>query len=380
MGNKPSIVLFLSRFGSLDRWRKDGILSREMALYERIRDAGIRVGIVSYGGNADQELAASYQGIEVLNNRWGIPARLYEAVLPRLHASSLRKYHVTKTNQMNGAAVALRSARLARSQLLARMGYMWSKFEESANGKYSARTVRARIVEGRVWSAAARIVVTTPQMAESVIRRNDRLSQRIVTIPNFIDTELFRPPSRPESSDPRVYYVGRFSSQKNVEALLQAARIGDWSLVLIGSGDSKARMQSRYEDLGKRISWLPQTTHGALSGIMSREIDILVLPSHYEGHPKVLLEAMAAGVAVIGANSSGIREIIRHRETGLLCEPTPEAINAAVMELRVDKALRERLGNAARREIVSNYSIDVIVAKEVALIEQVVSRLKSERR
>ena len=98
-----------------------------------------------------------------------------------------------------------------------------------------------------------------------------------------------------------------------------------------------------------------------------------MLPSLYEGHPKALLEAMACGVPVIAADSPGIREVIRHGETGYLCGTSPDAIRDAIEALRSDCALRGRLGVAARKYVVDHFSLDRIAELEYALLQEVVT-------
>jgi glycosyltransferase involved in cell wall biosynthesis len=80
-----------------------------------------------------------------------------------------------------------------------------------------------------------------------------------------------------------------------------------------------------------------------------RRCDIVVLPSHREGVPRILLEAAAMGIALVATDVPGCREIVRHGETGLLVPPAdPQALAAAVLCLVRDAALRARLGANAR--------------------------------
>ena len=57
---------------------------------------------------------------------------------------------------------------------------------------------------------------------------------------------------------------------------------------------------------------------------------LVILPSHYEGYPKTVLEAMACGLPVIGTDVRGIRELIRHGVTGWLCGTDSASIRAAI--------------------------------------------------
>ncbi len=100
------------------------------------------------------------------------------------------------------------------------------------------------------------------------------------------------------------------------------------------------------------------TLHGEVGFVRKRELlnqaDALVLPSlalpggRTEGAPTVLMEAMAAGLAIVASRSGGVCEIVRDGETALLVPPGDEAaLRAALARLRDDVALRLRLGAAA---------------------------------
>jgi len=95
---------------------------------------------------------------------------------------------------------------------------------------------------------------------------------------------------------------------------------------------------------------------------------VFVLPSQYEGTPKALLEAMACGLAVVGTNVPGIRELIQDGVNGLLCEPDVKAISEAIARLLNDAELRARLGRAARRFVEERYAQSKVVETEARLL------------
>lgn len=87
--------------------------------------------------------------------------------------------------------------------------------------------------------------------------------------------------------------------------------------------------------------------------------DAMVLPSHVEGFGLVLLEGMAAGMPVIGTNTSGIKEIIRHGRNGLLAEPKkPQDIAEKIILIFRDKELVSRLVAGGKRSIRTIFSLD----------------------
>lgn len=103
------------------------------------------------------------------------------------------------------------------------------------------------------------------------------------------------------------------------------------------------------------------------------QASLLVLPSFHEGHPKALPEAMTCGLAVIGTEVPGIREVIRHDERGYLCGSSPEEIRSAIQDVLGDADLRVRMGRNAREFVVEHFALERVVEMELALLSEVVS-------
>jgi glycosyltransferase involved in cell wall biosynthesis len=360
------LVLFFTRRLSLKRWDELGMFQREVALYRRLEACGIQVSFVTYGGVADLDYAVRMPGIRVCPNRWQLPRRVYERLIQWLHGDVLRRCSVIKTNQTDGSDVALRAARWWNKPLVARCGYMWSEFEARTRGHGSRRARRARRVEKRVFSAARRVVVTTPAMADDVRHRFPATACRVHITPNYVDTDAFDcTPLREPDVD--LLFVGRLDPQKNVDALLQAVRPLNVRLMLIGGGEEAAEWRSRHGDWDGRLIWQGNVRHPELPDYMNRA-KAFILPSAFEGNPKALIEAAACGLPVIAGDSPGIREMIRHRETGYLCGTRVPEIREAVRTVLADAALRRRLGRSARELAVAEFSLNKVVEKELTLL------------
>jgi glycosyltransferase involved in cell wall biosynthesis len=348
------------------------MFEREVALYRRLQERGAQIGFVTYGGAADLTYADRLPGIRILCNHWGLPERLYEWALPSLHGSHLRRASLFKTNQTNGAEVALRSARLFRKPLIARCGYMWSDFVVRQHGLNSATARRAFEMETKVFSSADRIVVTTDAMQQNIIRRIPSATKRIVVIPNYVDTDVFHPFGG-DQDEKRVIFVGRLTPQKNVTALLEAIEPLEVELSIIGVGELRPELQDRFGSMSGRLHWLGNVPNSDLPTYLNRAA-LFVLPSHYEGHPKAMIEAMACGLPVLGADSPGIRELIRHGETGWLCGTDSSSIRMAIEELMAMPQLRTELGKSARQWVMEEFALDRIAQIEFGLLTEV-SRL-----
>ena len=98
-----------------------------------------------------------------------------------------------------------------------------------------------------------------------------------------------------------------------------------------------------------------------------KEAAVFVYITHSEGLGSGALMAMSAGVPVVASRVGGLREIVRHRETGLLVENRVEEIAAAIRELLADPALARRLGDAARRDVMERFTVDHMVRRTMEI-------------
>jgi glycosyltransferase involved in cell wall biosynthesis len=82
---------------------------------------------------------------------------------------------------------------------------------------------------------------------------------------------------------------------------------------------------------------------------------------------------MSAAVPVIASRVGGLPEVVRDRETGLLVENAPAAVAAALVQLAGDPAFARRLGQAARRAVIENFTVDRMVRRTMEVYHEVLS-------
>lgn len=205
-----------------------------------------------------------------------------------------------------------------------------------------------RLIRRLSYRWARAVVVQTAgaaQWARTVVPEG-----RVVVIANGVD-------KRTESNtlrEPLVMGAGRLVEQKGFDILLRAFALTstqhpDWRLLIVGEGPERPRLERLAGDLGiaDRVQ-LPGTVSDA--EMPYARAGIFALSSRYEGFPNVLLEAMAAGCAVVASRcKSGPEEIIRDGVDGLLVQSGDVALLAAALDLlQRDPATRSRLATAAR--------------------------------
>ena len=159
---------------------------------------------------------------------------------------------------------------------------------------------------------------------------------------------------------PVVLFVGRLVEHKDVPTLLRSvARLRERGLCLLLAGDGPLAPALRADidrlDLGGRVRLLGQRDDTAA---LMRLSDMVVLPSVSEGLSNVIIEAMMQGLPVIASRVGGNVELVGHDATGLLFEAGDDAGLAACMaRLLDDPALRARLGAAAGRRALRDFSV-----------------------
>lgn len=188
-----------------------------------------------------------------------------------------------------------------------------------------------------------------------------------IVIPNWIDiapyTEIFELKNY-EAQKLTILFLGWIERFKGIYDLIEASYryrddLRDVRVMICGKGSELSRAQQRVSELG--ISDIIEF-HGWVKGNEKlsalRQAEIFVLPSHREGLPNALLEAMASGLAVISTRSGGIPSVLKNDSLGILVEPGDiEELGRAILELVHHPEKRVCLGKNARDHIAKNYDI-----------------------
>jgi len=211
--------------------------------------------------------------------------------------------------------------------------------------------------------------------------------RRFVPIRNGVDTERFSPEGEkaalPElgatAGRPVVLFVGRHDTQKRVDVLLRAfakvaARVPEARLATAGVGPRLEEYRALAAELGlaDRVAFL-----GARSDVpaLHRAASVFVLPSAAEGLPNALLEALACGTPSVATAIPGTTEVATHEREALLVPlDDEEALAAAIVRLLEDRELASRLARAGRERILSEFDMERVTDRYVALFSELVKR------
>jgi glycosyltransferase involved in cell wall biosynthesis len=169
-----------------------------------------------------------------------------------------------------------------------------------------------------------------------------------------IDTKAYTPSTLDRAPSPTFAYLGRLKKYKGVHHVIQAfAELSrrDASLEVAGAGDYRPALEQLAQslDLGNRVRFLGRISEPEKLALLRRAWG-LVFASPKEGWGITNLEAAACATPVVASNSPGIRESVRHGETGFLVpHGDVEAMAVAIDRLAGSRELVEELGRSARR-------------------------------
>jgi glycosyltransferase involved in cell wall biosynthesis len=168
--------------------------------------------------------------------------------------------------------------------------------------------------------------------------------------------------------------IARLTEQKGQEVLLQAVSLlirqgRNLKVVLVGGGPRRGELESLVDRLGINDHVLFLGPRHDLPELLSL-FDILVLSSHWESLPVIILEAMAMAKPVVATDVAGVCEVVEDEVTGLLVEPNkPQLLAQAILKLMDNPGLAAQMGIAGRQRVERDFSVERMVAETTALYD-----------
>lgn len=205
---------------------------------------------------------------------------------------------------------------------------------------------------------------------------------RVYDVRNAVDCDRFHPDRSPDypssltravaatEGTVRLGYVGGLHRYKGVFDLATAVdRVDDASLLVAGDGPAGDRLDETTGDDCRLLGAVPYESVPAVYDA----VDALVLPSHTEGLPRVVLEAQASGTPVVATRVGGVPEVVDDGETGLLCPPRrPDALAATLERIVDDASLRSRLAAAGRAAVETKFTWSALLDRYERFLGRVV--------
>ncbi|MCK6541348.1 N-acetyl-alpha-D-glucosaminyl L-malate synthase BshA [bacterium] len=213
-------------------------------------------------------------------------------------------------------------------------------------------------------------------------------NRKIEVIPNFVDTEKYRPHDKPEDSshgflsritpnhEKLIMHISNFRPVKRVGDVVKIfAKVREninAKLLLIGDGPERRMCEQLVQDFGLDEHVVFLGKQEAVAELICCA-HVFLLPSEEESFGLAALEAMAAGVPCVTSNAGGLSEVNIHNETGYLEKiGDVDAMAADVVKILTDQELYQRFRANARQRVVDNFGTDRVVQQYIDYYQKVI--------
>lgn len=370
--NLNLLVLFSSSV-SLKLWKNTGLYDREIGYYNKLKEKFMSITFLTYDYQINDLLKTNDElnEFQFLYNKNQLKQKIFGILSPFFYRSEIKKIDIVKSNQISGSWVGIIIKLFYKKKLIIRSGYIPTK-----NLLYSNNSLN-KFLKILLWSFleffsfifADLIFVASNTDKEYITKKYSLYKKPIYVINTPIDTQKFII-KKNIPSNRKILYIGRLSKEKNVNHIIEACSgISNCELVIVGDGNEKENLVKLSNSVN--IKFLGLISNYKLPEIINNS-RVLVLPSSFEGTPKVLLEAMSCGIPVIASKIPGIEEIIVHNETGLLFTLGDiVGLRKCINRILSDQNLYDKLSLGGRKLIETKYSIDKTVDKEYNILKSI---------
>jgi glycosyltransferase involved in cell wall biosynthesis len=233
------------------------------------------------------------------------------------------------------------------------------------------------------------IITTGESIRNDLITRNRLPAERILSIATGVSTRRFDPHAidavavrnelRVPPGAPVITMVAVLRSMKRYDLFVEAARIlhqrfPDARFLIVGEGPGREGIEKHIRDAALESCITMTGYRQDVEAVMALS-DVVVLTSdRFEGVPQSLSQAMVMGKPVVAAPVGSIAELVLHEETGLMAVCGDASSFAdEIGKLLEDPAMGRRLGEAARRHILNNYTDDIMIDRTIEFYDQLLA-------
>jgi glycosyltransferase involved in cell wall biosynthesis len=293
----------------------------------------------------------------------------------------------------------------SRADIVHICGVSYWPFWENAYYMLISRLLRRRVTlhylgaldlyymgRNRLEQALIRTVLRQPQKLILLSKKAYDLAatllpvERLSVIPSSVDTMQFDQNNDKKATQDnlvRVLFMGGIDPfRKGVLDLLDAAAIvvreNPNVRFIMSGGDSFQEVEKQWKKLGLEnhiefVGWIPENQKARAY----HSADILVLPSHNEGLPYVIIEALASGLPIIASSVGGIPEVVIHGENGYIIEPgDSHSLAKYILLLAANPELRQIISKHNRERARKYYSLSAAISQLERLFDEIIGEGK----
>ena len=316
-----NVLVIFSFKNSFFTWQEVGNLDREIEFYNHFsKTYKANFTFLTYGDRRDKEILNEIGQHTVIpiyelikKSKYKIINIIKSFYLPFLLRKKLKNIDVIKCVQLNGSWVGVIFKLLLRKPLYVKTGYdayIFSKKEKKTKIKILLFYLLTQFV----------LVFTNMYTVASIHDLNFIEKKYLIKNPKkiFLRPNWVLSNKNNKSFSERkkqIITIGRLANQKNYPFLITALGGSGYTLDIVGSGELKDELEALAIKSNTNVNFLGNINNNELIQTL-RNYKFFILPSFFEGNPKVVLEAMAAGCIVLVSSIPNNTEIIKDRKNG----------------------------------------------------------------
>lgn len=375
---KKNIFIFFSFGVSLETWKKQKIIEREINYYKHLQKKKYKLTFITYGDKNDLKFKKILKNIQIIPIFKNIKKNFLTKYLifflaPVILNKKLNKCEIIKTHQISGGLLAVICAFLKNKKLVIRTGWEPTKNRREWDIgflKYSLLFINSLIS----YKFSNKIIVTSVEIKKFIVNRYNIDKNKIITIPNSVNVNLFKK-FKSKKHDNRAINISRLEKQKNLFKLLDICKLSDIDLDIVGSGIQCKQLNEYAKNKGVNVRFLGQIENNQIPKLLSKYIFYLT-SSKIEGSPKTIIEAMSSELPIIGLKADGLNLLVNNGKTGYLFSNIKK-LAQYISKIKKNKNHLKKMGIEARKKVKIFFDLKENIALEQKIFEKLAYEKKN---
>src|SRR3989344_1875250 len=354
---KPKLLYAIPLVGSIEWLKDNGALTRYLKEFNFLKSK-FDITLISKD-KTKFSLDKDLQHESLINAPTSIRNFLF-LFFPIIKPRIFKEADIYYADHVSGAFPLVLGKFLFRKKLIVRFNWDWSYFVKHEYNYFTYLFVR--FLEKISIKYADVVITTTPHLKDIVLEKL-RFKNKIVVIPNWVDTDLFKP-NKSKKKKNSIISVGRLVSQKDYLLLLKSLNQlkSKYSLTIIGAGPQKNALLKYAKKNNIKVNIIEKIENSKIPKYLNLH-EIYVSTSRCEGHPKAIIEAMSCAMPVIATDVVGNKDALINKKTGILTQRDPKDIGIHISNLNSNLSMKNKLANNARAYVTKNCGFDIVTKR-----------------
>ena len=371
------IALFFTYEYSLKTWHDSGILNKELEIYKMLNEKyGICFKFITYGDKNEVGYIKDYDFISVLpmftyfkKSKIKTVNILKSVFFPLVIKNQLSDVSILKQHQLLGSWTSIISKYINKKPLIIRTGYDMFLFSKKENKNFLKRFLYYLLT---LVSIKLSDLYTVSSESDAKHLKKYFKIKNLKIRKNWVN-QIGLLKEFEERYKNKIIAVGRLEEQKNYRFIIDSLVGSKFSLDIIGKGSMEKSLKNYARENNVDLNFLGSFENEKLMDIY-QNYKYFVLASHYEGNPKVILEAMSSGCVCFVSNIENNREIVKDKKNGFIMKEIENSLVDNINKLKKDNLFKDEIINNGIKFLKDNYLLSDLVDKEFSDYESLIKK------